>query len=156
MRVNVAKSRLTPLLMLLALVAGTGCSRRGPATHDALRLPNPVDEIRNSWGVEIVGVRRSAANSILDFRYRIVDPEKALPLVDRRIDPMLIDQATGLEIEVPSTPKIGPMRQTTKYGPPKKDRTYFIFFTNPGRRIQAGDEITVEIGEFRVENLVVE
>lgn len=93
---------------------------------------------------------------MLDFRYRVVDPQRALPLVERGVDPYLIDQESGGVVTVPNTAKVGPLRQTTKYGEPKPDRVYFILFSNPGRFIEPGSKVTVVIGDFRASDLVVE
>jgi hypothetical protein len=37
-----------------------------------------------------------------------------------------------------------------------EQRTYFALFANPGRQIEAGDKVTVVIGDFRAEDLIVE
>jgi hypothetical protein len=111
--------------------------------------------IEEQWGVKIESLRTSGAGNLLDFRYRIIDPEKASHLVDRRNKAYMIDQSSGKVLSVPTTAKVGPMRQTVRYGLPKKDRVYFVLFGNP-HLIKPGDKVTVVIGEFRVENLIVE
>jgi hypothetical protein len=90
---------------------------------------------------------------MLDFRYRVLDAEKAAPLFDRKQKAYLIDQATGAKFLVPESPKVGAMRTTR---PPKQDKNYFIIFVNPGRYVKQGNKVTVVIGDFRAENLIVE
>jgi len=90
---------------------------------------------------------------MLDFRYRVVDPEKAQSLFKRQTKPYLIDQETGARLIVPSPATTGPLRSSNT---PKLDRTYFMFFANPGGFIKPGKQITVVIGDFRAENLVVQ
>jgi len=102
----------------------------------------------------VVGISTSAAGYMLDFRYRVLDPEKAVPLFDRKFKPYLIDQATGAKLLVPAPPKVGPLRQTTRA--PEAGRVYFMIFANPGRMITAGNKVTVVIGEFRAEDLIVQ
>jgi len=111
--------------------------------------------IEEQWGVTIESLRTSANGHLLDFRYRIKDPDKAMPLVDRRNKAYLVDQASGKVLEVPNTAKVGPLRATVRYGKPKQDRVYFVLFGNPGL-IKAGDQVTVVIGDFRAENIVVQ
>ena len=111
--------------------------------------------IEEKWGVKVESLRTSAAGNLIDFRYRIIEPEKASYLVDRRNKPYMIDQATGKVLSVPTTAKVGPLRQTVRYGLPKKDRIYFILFGNP-HVMKPGDKVTVVIGDFRVEDLVIE
>ena len=90
---------------------------------------------------------------MLDFRYRVVDAEKAKPLFRRKSRPQVIDQASGARMGVYSSPKTGPMRTSDI---PKVDRNYFIMFANPGRYIEVGNKVTVVIDDFRVENLTVQ
>jgi hypothetical protein len=107
------------------------------------------------FGVTIQGVRLSANGHILDFRYRVLDADKALPLVDRTIKAYLVHQPTGAALAVPESPTIGPLRQTEKFGKPQQGRTYVVLFGNVGKLVQEGDHVTVVIGKFRVPDLVV-
>jgi hypothetical protein len=90
---------------------------------------------------------------MLDFRYRVLDAEKAAPLFDRKNKAHLIDQATGAKFLVPESPKVGALRTTR---PPQVGKNYFIIFANPGKYIKKGNTVTVVVGDFKVENLVVE
>src|SRR4030042_1767141 len=51
--------------------------------------------LQERWGIEVIGIRRTAAEYMLNFRYRVTNPDKALALFDRKIKPYLIDQASG-------------------------------------------------------------
>lgn len=119
---------------------------------------NQASEINNAlqerWGVKVVGIRQSAAGYMLDFRYRVLDAEKATPLLDRRIKPELKVAKSGATLKVPVPPKIGALRQSAKFVKP--DRNYFILFSNPGRHVIPGDMVSVVIGDFRAENLTVQ
>ena len=106
------------------------------------------------WGIDVLGVTASAAGYMLDFRYRVTDPDKASPLMDRQAKPYLVDEATGAKLFVPSPPKVGPLRQTPRQL--RTDRTYAVLFANPGRFLKAGDCVTVVVGECRVENLIIQ
>jgi hypothetical protein len=112
--------------------------------------------IEEQWGVKVESIRTTAAGNLLDFRYRIIDSNKALPLVERKNKPYLIDQESGKSLGVPTGAKVGPLRQTVRYGLPKEDRVYFVLFGNPGGFVKPGKKVTVVIGNFRVEDLVVE
>lgn len=110
--------------------------------------------LEEKWGIKILSIRQSANGYMLDFRYRVIDPDKASLLLSRKEKPYLIDQASGARFMVPSAPKVGPLRQTAIK--PIADRNYFILFANPGKYVKPGNRVTVVIGEFRVQNLVVE
>ena len=87
---------------------------------------------------------------MLDFRYKVIDADKAAELFERANKPLLIHNATGAKLEVPRPAKTGPLRPTN---PPQAGRVYFMLFSNPGV-VQAGDEVTIEIGEFKTEVVV--
>ena len=125
----------------------------------ALFLPAIASEtgsnIKKNWGVEIENVRLSAAGYMLDFRYKVIDPDKAAPLQDFKVKPYLIDEASGAKLIVPSPPKVGALRQRVKSGKPIPGRTYFIIFSNPGRFVRHDNKVTIVIGDFKVDHLVV-
>jgi hypothetical protein len=112
--------------------------------------------LEERWGVEVLGVRRSAVGYMLDFRYKVIDPDKAAPLLNRKSKTFLIDEASGSTVQVPVPAKIGPLRQTIRNSKPKAGRIYMVIFANPGRFIEPGSKVTVAIGDFRAENLTVQ
>jgi hypothetical protein len=110
-------------------------------------------EIADTWGIEITSVRMSAGGHMIDFRYRVLDAEKAASLFVRSNKPYLIDQKSEKVLSVPNMGKVGPLRNSNK---PIEDRIYWMFFGNSGGYVQAGSLVTVTIGDFRVENIVVQ
>ena len=90
---------------------------------------------------------------MIDYRYRVLDAQKATDLFKRQIKPHLIHQKTGKVLAVPETAKLGPLRNSNI---PKDGKIYWMFFGNAGDLVQSNDKVTVVIGEFRVEDLVVE
>lgn len=127
----------------------TGCV----TGHGALQNQDGRPALEERWGVKALSIRLSAEGYMLDFRYRVLDPEKALPLFDRKIKPYLVDEASGAIMAVPEPPKVGALRNTRQ---PKPDRTYFVLFANPGRFVKKGKAVSVVIGEFKAEHLIVE
>jgi hypothetical protein len=107
---------------------------------------------KRNWGVEIVGVKPVTSGYMLAFRYRIVDPEKARMLNDRKSKAYLIDEATGIRLAVPAMEKVGELRSGSV---PEADRTYFMVFGNPGKLVKSGSRVTLVVGNFRAENLIV-
>lgn len=109
---------------------------------------------KNKWGVKVESIRLSSAGYMLDFRYRILDPQKAAPLLSRQVKPYLVDQESGSKLIVPAPPKVGSLRQ--KSYQPIPGKIYFVLFSNPGRLVKPGNKVTVVIGDFRAEDLIVE
>lgn len=149
------------LLAALVSLAATGCTTtsgaaRAPA-RDATAAPAPLARTSETWGVEPIALRLSAAGHMLDFRMRVLDAEKAAPLLVRKTECFLIAEKTGQVLQVARSPKIGALRSTVRTeGMVKEDRIYGALFTNPGRLVRAGDQVTLVIGEFRAEHLVVQ
>lgn len=54
---------------------------------------------------------------------------------------------------VPTMDKIGKLRTINT---PQVNRTYWMIFGNPGRLVKPGNRVSVVIGDFRVDGLVVE
>ncbi len=96
----------------------------------------------------------TAAGRAVDFRYRVLDAEKARSLLSRKVEPYALDQATGAHLPVPRAAKIGALRQSALE--PAVGRIYFILFGNTGRAVKKGSLITVVIGELRLEDVLVE
>ena len=111
-------------------------------------------KLEKIWGIGIVGVRLASAGFMLDFRFKVTDPEKAAPLLARRTKPYLIDEKSGAMFAVPVSGKVGALRQDTMK--PTRNRIYYSFFANPGNFIKRGDTVTIVIGTFKAENLVVQ
>ncbi len=108
---------------------------------------------QRNWGVDIVGVRRVSSGAMLRFDYRVVDPGKAAALTDRKARPYLIDEATHTALAVPAMENIGELRQVA---PLETNRTYFVIFGNPGGLVKRGGRVTLVVGNFRAEGLVVD
>lgn len=122
-----------------------------PAAASKAQTP---ESLAAQWGVEVTAVRLSANGYLVDFRYKVLDPDKAVKLSDRHAKPYLLDPETGAKLVVPKSPKIGPLRQTAQK--PEAGRVYFTLFANVGKVVKRGSKVTVAIGDCRVENLTVE
>jgi hypothetical protein len=109
--------------------------------------------MKREWGVEVIGVKQTAAGYMLEFRYRVIDPGKAKPLFERRTKPMLVDEASGATFVVPTPPKTGALRSSN---PPLAGHTYWMFFANPAGHVKPGRRVSVVIGDFRAEGIVVQ
>lgn len=115
---------------------------------------DPAQSLADRWGIEPVGTYVSAGGHIVDFRYGILDPEKSAAVAARQVKPYLIHQDSGAKLCVPTSAKIGPLRQTTMK--PTRGRIYFVLFANPGGLVKTGNKVSVVMGDCRVEDLLVQ
>jgi hypothetical protein len=105
------------------------------------------------YGVDQLQVRSTSSGESLEFRYRVVDPDKAAILGDKRAKPVLVDQKSGARLTVPTMEKIGELRQTSAL---QAGREYWMLFANPGRLVKPGQRVDIEVGAFRVSSLTVQ
>jgi hypothetical protein len=109
--------------------------------------------LRRLWGIEDIHIRSTASGSLIRFSYRVVDADKAQILNSKTATPYLIDEKNGLALQIPQLEKVGQLRQVST---PQDGREYWMAFSNKGRTVKPGDRVTVVIGRFRTEELVVE
>ena len=107
---------------------------------------------RRRWGIDDVVVRETASGSLIRFSYRVVDADKAKILNDKKAIPYLIDEKDGLALQIPELEQVGQLRQVAT---PENGREYWMAFSNKSRQVKPGSHVTVMIGTFRAEGLVV-
>jgi hypothetical protein len=136
-------------LLVASQLAGCATSQKDQVSAKL----NQNDELEARWGVRVESVRLTAAGHLVDFRYRVIDPEKALTLMKRGGEAFLQDETSGEKLPVPVT-KVGQLRGTGTQ--PKDDRVYTVMFNSGNGIIQPGSRVTVVIGDFKAEHLIVE
>jgi len=136
------------VFMLMGMIAAPVGSAPAPVLVKQTSLG-----MEEKWGIQIMGLRLTAGGSMLDFRYKVIDPKKAGFMLDRKNKAQLIDQKSNITFGVKDLPKIGKLRQSTPA--PEAGRIYFMLFPNPGI-IKAKSKVTLVMGDFRAENLIVE
>jgi hypothetical protein len=102
--------------------------------------------------IAVQAVHLSGAGHFVDLRYRVLDAIAAQAALGPKVRPRLIDEATGTVMGVPTTAKLGSLRQTQ--AEQKTGRTYFVLFVNGG--VREGSRVTAELGDLRFEHLVIE
>jgi len=137
--------------LALAAFLAAGCA----ATPDdkAAVTTTPPDAVEDP-GIRVESLRLTAADYMLDLRYRITDPERAAAFFSRKTELQLVDPVSGARLAVPNTPKLGRLRQVARKDMP--DRSYFMLFANPGRYLKAGSQVTLVAGDTRISHLTVE
>jgi hypothetical protein len=130
--------------LVALLVGATACGRAGRAQSAAAR----------QWGIEAVSLRPTLGDSMLDFRFKVVDVAKAKPLFDRKKKPYLFDPANGVALGVPDS-KLGALRASVR-NPPVAGKQYYVMFANALGSVPRGHKVTVVIGDCKLEHVVVE
>jgi hypothetical protein len=141
--------RLQLGMLGLAALLAAGCA----ATPDQAALTPPAEAVEDP-GIRVESLRLTAADYMLDLRYRVTDPERAAPFFSRRTELQLVDPVSGARLAVPNTPKLGRLRQVARKDMP--DRSYFVLFANPGRFLKAGSQVNLVAGDTPIARLTVE
>jgi hypothetical protein len=133
-----ARRHAVTLLSVASFILLSGCAGQAPA-------------VQNS--IEIESIRLTAAGHFLDLRYRVLDAKLANENLGAGVKPLLIDQSSGIVMAVPTTAKLGSLRQTR--GEQRPDRSYFVLFVNSAG-LTSGSRVTAEMGEMKFENIIIE
>jgi hypothetical protein len=105
------------------------------------------------WGVDSLSVKTAESGELVRFSYRVLNPDKARALNDKKSEPSLIDPRAGVKLVVPSMEQVGQLRQSAD---PEEGKSYWMAFSNKGRPVKRGDHVIVVIGQFRADGLVVD
>jgi len=136
-----------------ASAAATGVTH-GNVRYQPDRFAGRAGEhYRLLFGVDDLSVKWAESGEIIRFSYRVLDAQKAKVLNNKRAEPSLIDPRAGVSLVVPSMDQVGQLRQS---GEPEAGKSYWIAFSNKGRLVKRGDRVSVVIGAFRAEGLVID
>ena len=100
------------------------------------------------YGINVTLIGVTAGGGLIDFRYQVVDPDKANPIIhDLDLFPKLIVEGTGATIGIRSLPH-NHKRELQLGG------TYFFLLPNANNAIHRGSRVTLVIGDARLEHIV--
>jgi hypothetical protein len=103
----------------------------------------PLEELEERYGIRPTLIGVTAAGGLVDFRFKVLDAEKARILTkDHSLMPVLTVQDSGTRLALPG----GGLHSMTFYN----DKVYYILFGNPKGEIKAGTPIAVAFGDMQV------
>jgi len=105
------------------------------------------------WGIDMLSVKWTESGEVIRFSWRVLDPERAKILNDKKTEPSLIDPRARVSLVVPSMEKIGPLRNSAT---PELGKSYWMAFSNKGGFVKRGDRVNVVVGPFQAQGLVVD
>ena len=139
----------TAIPLLIALVAGGTFLlwRRNPsAIYPAGQMPRN-ETLEQRWGIRVTQIGVTADNGLIDFRYLVLDPDKALSMFDdEKTEPQLIAESSGDAI----TAKV-PMVHKHDL---RTGEVYFVLFYNPQGLVKPGTALAVKIGDLQLDHVV--
>lgn len=150
---------LAAIAQTAAGAAGPVAAKSGPASGGHSHFASERFPIRarmyyqGVFGVDGLVVRQVEAGEMIRFSYRVLDPDKAKVLNDKKYQPELIDPRAGVKLSVPSLEKVGQLRQSVT---PEAGKSYWMAFSNKGRLVKRGDLVEIVIGTFHATGLIVD
>lgn len=105
------------------------------------------------WGVDKLKASYTNSGNLIKFTYRVRQPKRAAALGDHENSPELIGIRSNAVLHIPTMEKIGQLRQMSAA---EADKEYWMVFSNKGNLVRPGDEVSVVIGKFRADGLIVE
>ena len=134
-------------------VAGTQTLKK-KSPYSAEGLPKSARQYYAMiYGVDDLTVKLAESGQLARFTYRVVDAAKARLLEDKASSPSLIDESVHVALSIPVMDKVGPLRQAM---PVEADKTYWMLFSNNGNKVRTGHRVSVVVGSFRVDGLIVQ
>jgi hypothetical protein len=140
---------LFPIVLLVigvaAFLIGRGWSAPQPAPAANTTPVNP--QIEQQWGVRVTQIGVTADGGMVDFRYIVLDPDKALALqTDVTKLPVMVAEDSGTVV---NSATLMAHKHTLNPG-----ETYFFLYRNTNGAIKSGTPVTVKFGDLALEHFV--
>ena len=99
-------------------------------------------------GVRLIRVAVTGGGGLLDLRYQVLDPSRAVAVHEDKTPPAIIDERTGLVLN-------RLLMGHAHHGQIKPAVSYYLVFENTGNWVRRGSKVTVLLGDAQVEHVVV-
>ena len=125
-----------------------------PTRYRPNRFPKRAQSYYSiGWGIDSLSVKAVESGALIRLSYRVLDPEKAKILNDKKVDAFLDSPQEGVRLSIPSLEKVGQLRQGTTE---ETGKSYWMAFSNPRRTVKRGDHVNIVIGAFHANGLIVD
>ena len=136
------------ILVATAILWGWASIRLSPAEkQEQASFSQAVFEEKT--GVRITRVVLTAGGGMIDLRYLVIDPEKALIIHDDENPPAIMDEVTGKIFDTP-------WMNHSHSGEYQAGLTYYTVLMNSGGELSKGSKVTIILGGIRLEHFVVQ
>ncbi len=141
-------------LVLAGLTLWLFIRSTSPAAEPLSRQSDPLAGISQTaftaeTGVRILRVFSTAGGGMLDMRYQVVDPDKAIIIHNTQTPPKFVNEATGQVLD-------RPYHDHSSGTDLHAGVTYNEILVNEGGVINPDDLITVIVGESLLEHVIVQ
>ena len=136
---------LVAALVALSIVGLLGSTLRRPAPEQVPVPLNPAVEAR--WGIRVSQVAVTADGGLVDFRFVVLDPDKASEMMSS-VDNLPVLLPSGSTEVVNSAAQMGAPHTLTA------GQTYFLLYRNADGVISRGAPLTVQFGDLKIDHVI--
>ena len=108
--------------------------------------PASAEVVEAQWGIRIQHIGVSADGGLIDFRFVVVDPDKAVPLLSVENRPRLFVEDSGAMVDS--------LMHPPHSHEPTAGQSHFLLYNNTGGAIQRGASVSVLLGDLRLEGII--
>lgn len=144
-QVALAAGSVLPFALATWMVVSEYTHASGFGRDDAARSQIAFEE---ATGVRLVYIAVVGVGGMLDLRYQVLDPDKALIVHDDDTPPTILDEDTGIALS----------RQRHEHGHQEQMRMAGVYYSqlmNSDGIVKRGDQVTLAIGDARLEHVTV-
>lgn len=117
------------------------------AQHKAEIQAEAIAQIEDQWGVRFMHVALVAEGGLLDVRYQVTDPDKAVYMFDEVENIPRVIASNGIELAMNDDPHTHDL----EFG-----FSYFFLLRNVDNSVASGDQVTIKVGELELPYFEVE
>ncbi len=138
-----------PILLLISEARGDEARRAASPVYLSAVPAQParfaaMHELEERYGIRITLIGVTAAGGMVDFRFKVLDQDKARVLTqEHNLMPVLNVQNTDTRLAMPGN---GMHSMTLQNG-----KVYYILFGNPKGEVKPGTPISVAFGDMQLE-----
>ncbi len=146
LRDNLTALALAAALLLLSVVFVIVAP---PAPSSAAGSIPTSPAIEAKWGIRIAHVAVTADGGLVDVRFVVLDPDKALDMMqDVNNLPVLLPEGTSAVV--------GSVAQMAARHDLNPGQTYFLLYRNPAGALRPGMRVTVRFGDLTLQHVAAE
>lgn len=115
--------------------------------HKAEIQAEAIAQIEDQWGVRFMHVALVAEGGLLDVRYQVTDPDKAVYMFDEVENIPRVIASNGIELAMNDDPHTHDL----EFG-----FSYFFLLRNVDDSVKSGDQVTIKVGDLELPYFEIE
>jgi hypothetical protein len=137
---------------VLAISAGAWISANNTSASNPDRSTYEVprsSSIEDEFGIRILGAYMTAANGMIEIQYQVLDKDKAAGIATDETSPVIL--AHDRTFDAPGLAGHGHTHHV-----PDAGKNGFVLLANSSGGLHEGDEVSVKLGDFVLDGVVLE